>query len=390
MARGVMEKTRHPGIYKRGRRYVVTFRDQQGTPRKKSAATLAEARDLKAAIVTDVNRGDYRPQTRLRFDAYAREWTASYQGRSSRGIRPETLMDYAADLERHAIPFLGALQLAEIEPRDLKRLAIQLADRGLRPATVRCIFAPVKALFATAYEDGLIRTNPAARLRLVQPSQARDVRKRKAMSEQELKRFLNATPNEWKLFFEALAHTGLRIGEMVALSWNDVDLGNRRLHVRRRRYRGRLDTPKSDYGIRTIPLSAGLAQKLWRHRANKPADTLVFPNQNGGYLLPENVRRRVLKPIANNVGLPWVGFHSFRHTCATILFRNGLNAKQVQSWLGHHSPAFTLATYVHLLPDDYPDTDFLDTITSQQPPSTKQLGRTDRGTRSEDELATSV
>ena len=52
-----------------------------------------------------------------------------------------------------------------------------------------------------------------------------------------------------------------------------------------------------------------------------------------------------------------------RHTCATTLFRHGLNAKQVQVWLGHHSPAFALATYVHLLPDDLPDATFLDAIT---------------------------
>ena len=60
---------------------------------------------------------------------------------------------------------------------------------------------------------------------------------------------------------------------------------------------------------------------------------------------------------------PLGGFHTFRHTCATMLFRHGLNAKQVQMWLGHHSPAFTLATYVHLLPDDLPDAGFLDTLT---------------------------
>jgi integrase len=52
--------------------------------------------------------------------------------------------------------------------------------------------------------------------------------------------------------------------------------------------------------------------------------------------------------------VPWVGFHTFRHTCATRIFRRGLNAKQAQVWLGHHSPAFTLDTCVHLLPDDLP------------------------------------
>ena len=65
--------------------------------------------------------------------------------------------------------------------------------------------------------------------------------------------------------------------------------------------------------------------------------------------------------------MPWAGPHTFRHTCATMLFANGLNAKQVQIWLGPHSPAFTLATYVHLLPDDIPDADFLDALV-QEPP----------------------
>jgi hypothetical protein len=70
---------------------------------------------------------------------------------------------------------------------------------------------------------------------------------------------------------------------------------------------------------------------------------------------------------AEHAGVPWTGFHTFRHTCATLLFRNGLNAKQVQMWLGHHSPAFTLATYVHLLPDDLPDPGFLDSLTMEAP-----------------------
>ena len=60
-----------------------------------------------------------------------------------------------------------------------------------------------------------------------------------------------------------------------------------------------------------------------------------------------------------------VGFHTFRHTCATTLFRRGLNAKQVQVWLGHHSPAFTLATYVHFLDDDLPDPSFIDDVTAE-------------------------
>ena len=72
---------------------------------------------------------------------------------------------------------------------------------------------------------------------------------------------------------------------------------------------------------------------------------------------------RVLKPAARRAGVPWAAFHTLRHTCATMLFRNGLNAKQVQMWLGHHSPAFTLAVYVHLLAEDLPNPGFLDELT---------------------------
>ena len=77
----------------------------------------------------------------------------------------------------------------------------------------------------------------------------------------------------------------------------------------------------------------------------------------------KHVAARVLKPAARRAGVPWAGFHTFRHTNATMLFRHGLNAKQVQMWLGHHSPAFTLATYVHLLADDLPDAAFLSDVT---------------------------
>jgi Phage integrase family len=77
-------------------------------------------------------------------------------------------------------------------------------------------------------------------------------------------------------------------------------------------------------------------------------------------------REGVLKKAGRRAGVPWVGFHSFHHTCATMLFRSGLNAKQVQVWLGHHSPAFTLGTYVHLLSDDLPDAGFLDALTGPE------------------------
>jgi integrase len=82
-------------------------------------------------------------------------------------------------------------------------------------------------------------------------------------------------------------------------------------------------------------------------------DALAFVASNRSPLNLGNLRRRVLAPAASEACL-WsgFGFHAFRHTCASLLLDEGRNVKQVQRWLGHHSAAFTLATYVHLLPDE--------------------------------------
>jgi integrase len=375
-----LERTKVPGVYRRGGRYVVVYRDPQGRQRKRSARTLAEARDLKAALRADVTRGEYRALSRVTFAEYAPEWIAGYQGRTSRGFRETTRTEYARDLgldpatrepldpPRGAVAFFGRMRIAEIEPRDVKRYAAHHGNRGLSPASVRLELAPVRALFATAVEEGLIRSNPAAGLRFAQRVEAEleEGDRIKSLTEDELRALLEKLPGDWRLLIEFLAHTGLRIGEAVALRWSDVDFGRRRVKVRRRYYRGSFAPPKSRYGRRDVPLSDGMARQLWELRkVSSPLDDWpLFASRSGGLLDSSNVFGRVLKPAARAAGVPWAGFHTLRHTCATMLFRSGLNAKQVQVWMGHHSPAFTLATYVHLLPDDLPDPTFLDALTA--------------------------
>jgi integrase len=399
-------KTATPGVYKRGERYVVVFRDWQGKQRKCSARTLAEARKLKASKTTDVERGEF-VDSRITFAEYAPSWIDRYKGRTKRGIKPETLADYRKTIERDALPFFGRMRLSHIRPRDIKEYAASIEKRGVAAGTVRLHLAPVKALLADALEEDLIRSNPTAGVRITTaeaPATSlddEDEEQAKALSEEELAVFLatlSADPLEkgwaaWRPFFEFLAHTGLRIGEAIALKWGDVDLGERQVQVRRRLYRGRIDRPKSKYGRRKVRISEGLARQLWALRGRQLDDALVFPStaedprdKDGKPRPPwidaSNVMARVLKPAAVAAGLgewvefrdsrgkakrraeSWVGFHTFRHTSATLLFTKGQwNAKQVQIQLGHHSPAFTLATYVHLLPGDLPDPAFLDALT---------------------------
>jgi len=368
------ERTRYPGIFKRGSRYSFTYRDNRGRPRWGSAATIAEAKAKRAALTADVARGEYRALSSVTFEAYAAEWIANYQGRTARGLREQTRREYrrALGLDEEgnvrednggAVAYFGRRRLAEIEPRDVKAYIAHVAERGVARDTIRLAVAPVRALFATAVEEGLIRSNPAAGIRLpAGVAREQEQEHAKALSEDELRALLVAADEPWRLLFTFLAQTGLRISEAVPLRFADVDFGRRRVKVRRRYHKGNLGSPKSRYGRRDVPLAAGTARALWDRRKAAPGDdALVFPGRDGA-LLNASTAYRTLRSAAKTAGVPWAGLHTLRHTCATILFNRGLNAKQVQVWLGHHSPAFTLATYVHLLGDDLPAADFLDTL----------------------------
>jgi integrase len=244
---------------------------------------------------------------------------------------------------------------------DEKAQGKRLADR-----TVRTNLAPVQALLATAVEEGIIRSNPALGVRLARRDgvsrPSTDERElRKALSREELARLLGAIDEHWRLFFELLAHTGLRIGEAVELRWSDIDFGSTpTVHVRRQFFQGEVGVPKTRHGVRAIPLSTGMARALWQ-RQGAPAE-LVFMTMRGTRVQRDNLWRRVLKPAAREAGVEWVGFHTFRHTCASLLFGAGKNVKQVQEWLGHHDPGFTLRTYVHLVDGGLGDADFLDDL----------------------------
>lgn len=368
----------HPGFYRHGQRVTFRVRDRRGKQRWASAQTLREAQRLKVELEAKVRRGEYDVRNTPRFDDYAREWIESYAGRTSRGISDDTRSDYRKRLEKEAIPFFGRLRLSEIEPRDVRDYAAALSRRGSAANTVRLAVAPARALFATAVEDGLIRSNPAAGLRLFVQTTTHDVDDVKALSEPELVALLDALPSEWRLFFEFLAQTGLRIGEAIEIRYRDVEHAGRWLHVRRRFYNGRVAKPKSRK-TRRIRLTPAMAEALLERREAQQAvdDELVFTSERGGRVDQSNLMSRVLKPAAVRAGLgrtvdgrngrraeSWVGFHTFRHTCATMLFRHGWNAVQVQKFLGHAEPGFTLRTYVHLLPEDLPEPAFLEAVTS--------------------------
>jgi integrase len=361
-------KTGTPGIYKKGNRYMVVFRDPQGKQRKRSARTLAEARTLKAALTADVRRSEYVEETRVSFADYARRWVETYDGRTARGIRPGTLRDYRRALGLTlddqgqlietgggAVAYFGRTPLAAIRAQNVKQYAAEVAKTGAARNTVRLRIAPVKALLATAHEEGLIRSNPAAGLRLGRAVASSPVKETHALTEEEVVRVLREVPEAQRLPVEFLAQTGLRISEALALTKADIDFGRRRLSVSRRLYEGELDAPKSRHGVRQVPLSPELARRLWKQLATAEQDALVFADADGGPLDRSRLYH-VVKAAGDRAGIEWpVGLHTFRHSCASIMFRRGVPKEAIRRLLGHHSWEFTAGTYVHLDDADLPD-----------------------------------
>jgi integrase len=207
---------------------------------------------------------------------------------------------------------------------------------------------------------------------------------------------LAALPSDSRLFCTFLAHTGLRISEAVGLRWEHLDLGEHpKVRVREQLYKGKRKRLKSKDGKRDVPLSPGMAQQLLALRRDgyRGPEAPVFASKAGTPLRPENVYRRALAPAAIGTGFKveievevekegkkeretrersTVSFHTFRHTCASLLFEAGRNVKQVQAWLGHADPGFTLKTYIHLMDSGVGGADFLDeAVILGEPPETE-------------------
>ena len=336
----------HPGIYKRGNRYVVTWK-HRGKPRKSYHRTLTEARRAKARRAS----GDTEPIARQRFDAYARVWIDSYQGRTRRGISDTTRASYKDALERFATPHFGTAWLGDITAPDIRDYITMLTARDLTSRTIRRYVAPLRALFAQAVADGHIRINPTAGVRVVVRGER--VTKPHTLTPDEIKTLMGKIPEPWRELVWFLAYTGARISEALAAVWGDIGQENGAPVLF-------IPDSKTDAGVRAIPLSPETNRMLLRRRtrAEYAGDSdPIFPSVIGTPLDARNWRRRVFAPAVKAAGVKATP-HTLRHSLASLLFERGHTAAQVAAWLGHQDPSFTLRTYIHAR--DAGDAAFLD------------------------------
>lgn len=354
-------RANHEGtIYKRqDGRWVASITLPGGKRKSFYGQTRQEVAQKLTVGLKSVQDGMPLPSEQLKVGRYLKEWLQSAQP----SIRPSTWRRYEQQLMGHAIPALGALSLARLEPRHIQRLYADCLAQGLAPATVRQLHSILHHALEQATQWGLVARNVAA---LVTPP--RLTRHESAALSPEQARVLLTTAKGSRLeaLYVLALSTGMRLGELLGLRWQDVDMDMAMLQVRHTLARTpqgwQLMEPKTARSRRRIALTPSAIAALRRHRSQQATERLrfgsvwddhdlVFPNAIGKPMDAWSVLSRSFRPLLEQAGLPRMRFHDLRHTAATLLLTQGVHAKVVSEMLGHSTIGMTLDIYSHVLPD---------------------------------------
>lgn len=273
-----------------------------------------------------------------------------------RSVKPSSYQVYLNQARRHLLPALGPLRLSDLTADAVLALVREKEAAGLAQSTVRGIYRLLAAALRAAQEEGLIRVNPCRRIRFRQMETA----EQRVLTPEERAAVRNAAETDGLPALVGL-YTGMRLGEVCALKWTDMDWDKRTLAVHRTVQRvacpGREDgaktclligTPKSKQSCRVLPAADFLLERLRALRAAEPDGEYVFGGARPAD--PRTVQRR-FRRFAARLGLANVHFHTLRHSFASGLLALGADIKTVSALLGHASAKTTLDFYAHSLPD---------------------------------------
>jgi len=278
---------------------------------------------------------------------YSQGWLASIRN----GVRPRTFDSYDAQLRLHVLPLLGERPVADLDVEDVLELIDVLRSKGYTGWTIRTVLTPLSRLLNHAVRRGAIAANPITRLdRTERP--AVWAAEQKVLKRDEIGRLLDCAPDRYRTLLAAAVFTGLRQGELLGLTWAEVDFDDGVVKVRRSLDRqGQRQEPKTRQAVRDVVLMPALGRALDEHRSRSAfaaPDDFVFSSRLGTPLHWRNIARRALQPALKNAGLGHLRWHDLRHTFASLLIANGSNIVYVSRQLGHGSSDITLRCYSHL------------------------------------------
>jgi integrase len=250
----------------------------------------------------------------------------------------------------HLIPMFGDTQLRLISKENVQSFLHGKAKGDSSWKTVKHFRTVFGAILEAAVRDDLLASNPVRRARLPRRG---PVDEKSPIEMETVKELIEKLAEPSRSIATLLAMTGLRIGELLALRWQDIDLLKGLLSVNQTIYEGHFDEPKTKRSKRSIPLGPQCVEILAAlKRTGATPSTLVFSARNGSPLSRRNLLNRQLKPAAKALGLTGVNWHWFRHAHATLLDSTGAPIGTTQALLGHSSSETTRENYIHSVPAD--------------------------------------
>jgi integrase len=268
----------------------------------------------------------------------------------SHTLATRTALAYKSIVDHHIIPAIGTLKLSQLRVDHLQKLYSDKLKAGLAPRTVQKIHQVIHTALEYAVKWGLVVRNVSSLAKA--PAFRGDPPT--ALTASQAKELFDMVQNDrlYPLYICAVT-LGLREGELLALTWEDVSFEKRTLHVNKQiQYLPGLGLsivpPKTKTSIRTLPLPEMTLTAL-REARERSTSTIIFASTAGTYYYPRNILRH-FHWVLKKMGLPVMPFHNLRHTCASFHLAAGTNPRVVMEILGHASVSITLGIYSHLLP----------------------------------------
>ncbi|HEY4684815.1 MAG TPA: site-specific integrase [Dehalococcoidia bacterium] len=290
------------------------------------------------------------------------QFLASWLESAKPALRTRTHVTYEGLIRLHVSPGIGRVILSRLTPQHLQRLYSERLAAGLSPQSVRHLHAVIHRALEQAARWSLVHRKVAD---LVTPPRVQRHEMR-TLDPEQARRFLNAaTGDRLEALYVLALTTGMRLGELLALRWRDVDLDAGSLSVRGTLLRTKegmtISEPKTAGSRRHVSIGGLAIDGLRRHRVNQTAERLlkgpawqdndlVFANEVGKPIEDTNLRRRSFEPLLAKAGVPRIRFHDLRHTAATLLLGQGIHPKIVSERLGHSRVSITLDLYSHVTP----------------------------------------
>jgi integrase len=344
-----VKTTNTPGIYSRGGKYVIKFRDEDGKQRYETFPTMALAKRGKRDKLNKLDRGIRVAPTERTFGDVWKEWQAVGLPR----LRPRTQTTYARSTKNYLLPTFEHKKIQRIDERMIAQWIVEMEARGLKAWTIRAAMSPMRKVFQYAVRLRLIPESPISRLEKDERPRGDQATKRVASREQLGDLFYFASPR-FELAIRMAAFTGLRAGELLGLVWEDLDLSEGFLSVTRQLDDGARVEPKTPGAKRKVFLMPALVKALKAHRlasAYSQDHEPVFAMDDGRHMTYPSLEQG-MKTAATKAGLRDkdkgnVTLNSLRHGYGSMLIAQGENVVYVSRQMGHASPTITLAIYAH-------------------------------------------